>query len=381
MTKYKKILITGGAGFIGSHLVNRLYAEGYDITVLDNLSTQIHGKDAMQSPLVKSIDGKANLVVGDVCNAEDWKKVLPSAEIVVHLAAETGTGQSMYQIGRYNEVNCTGTAFLLDYLTNEKHGIKKVVVASSRAIYGEGKYYSSALKQYVYPQARKVEDMEKGDFAVKCPKTNTDVVCCATDEDSNIQPNSIYGLTKYYQERAIMISCSAMNIPCVALRYQNVYGPGQSLSNPYTGILSIFSTRLLDNKPINIFEDGTESRDFVYIEDVITATLLAIEQEEANYKEFNVGTGVATDVLTVAHTLARIYDSHAEISISGQFRKGDIRHNYADLSKINQTLGFTPSVSFEEGILQFCHWVLKQENRQDLYEQSLQEMKTKGLMK
>ena len=331
----KKILITGGAGFIGSHLVDALYKKGYRIIVLDNLSPQIHGRDPLSSPLVQSIQGKAELVVGDVCNVADWQKVIADAHIIVHLAAETGTGQSMYQVSRYNEVNCTGTAILLDFLTNVTHQVEKVVVASSRAVYGEGKYYNATLGRYVYPAARKPEDMERGDFAVKCPITDTDVECCATDEDSQIQPNSIYGLTKYYQERAIMVSCSALNIPCVALRYQNVYGPGQSLSNPYTGILSIFSTRLLEDKPINIFEDGTESRDFVYIDDVVEATVSAIESDKANFEVFNVGTGTATDVITVAKTLSKIYNSHSAISISGQFRKGDIRHNYANLDKIS----------------------------------------------
>jgi dTDP-L-rhamnose 4-epimerase len=379
--KNKKILITGGAGFIGSHLVDALYKKGHDLFVLDNLSPQIHGDVPEKSPLLQSIQGKAQLVVGDVCNADDWHKVIANVNIIVHLAAETGTGQSMYQISRYNEVNCTGTSMMLDMLTNGKHNVEKVVVASSRAIYGEGKYFCDSLNSHVYPHARKPEDMERGDFAVKCPITATDVACCATDEDSQIQPNSIYGLTKYYQERAIMVSCSALGIPCVALRYQNVYGPGQSLSNPYTGILSIFSTRLLENKPINIFEDGTESRDFVYIDDVIEATVLAIDDNRADYEVFNVGTGIATDVMTVAHTLSKIYNSQSEISISGQFRKGDIRHNYADLSKISSILGFRPQVSFQDGIRHFCQWVLGQESHIDLYEKSLQEMRERGLMK
>lgn len=379
--KNKKILITGGAGFIGSHLVDTLNKKGYNIIVLDNLSPQIHGEIPEQSPLVQSIQGKAQLIVGDVCNAEDWNKVIADVNIIVHLAAETGTGQSMYQISRYNEVNCTGTSIMLDILTNGKHNIEKVVVASSRAIYGEGKYFCTLLNRHVYPHARKPEDMERGDFAVKCPITAQDVVSCATDEDSQIQPNSIYGLTKYYQERAIIISCRALEIPCVALRYQNVYGPGQSLSNPYTGILSIFSSRLLENKSINIFEDGTESRDFVYIDDVIEATVLAIEDRRADFEVFNVGTGNATDVMTVAQTLSKIYNSKSEISISGQFRKGDIRHNYADLSKISNLLGFRPQVNFQEGIRHFCQWVLGQERHLDLYEKSLQEMRERGLMK
>lgn len=379
----KNILITGGAGFIGSHLSLHLIQKGYSITVLDNLHTQIHGANPDEtSPLFQSIKNKVRFIKGDVTNKEDWKTALENQHIIVHLAAETGTGQSMYEIERYTQVNVIGTSILLDLLTNSNHTIEKIVVASSRAIYGEGKYYSELSKQYFYPGNRNEADLQNGVFEIKNPINETEfLTVCATDEQSKIQPNSIYGLTKYHQEQALMISCKSLNIPCVALRYQNVFGPGQSLSNPYTGILSIFSTRIQQQKTINIFEDGNESRDFVFIDDAVNATVLAIEQKEANNLSFNVGTGKATTVLEVAQALMKNYDIEIPLEISGQYRKGDIRHNFADLNLIKNKLGFEPTISFEEGILLFCNWVQHQSAQIDNYEQSLAEMKAKGLLK
>jgi dTDP-L-rhamnose 4-epimerase len=379
----KNILITGGAGFIGSHLSLQLIKKGYHITVLDNLHAQIHGDNPEKtSPLYQSIKDKVRFIKGDVINKGDWEKALENQHIVVHFAAETGTGQSMYEIERYTTVNVTGTAILLDYLTNSKHNIEKVIVASSRAIYGEGKYYSSKNNQYCYPIARAENDLQNGIFELRNPDDNTEFLSvCATDEQSRIQPNSIYGLTKYHQEQALMICCKSLNIPCVAFRYQNVYGVGQSLTNPYTGILSIFSTRIKQHKSINIFEDGKESRDFVFIDDVVQATMLGIENDAANYLSFNVGTGVATTVLEVAQTLMKNYNIEIPLEITGQYRKGDIRHNFADITLIKSQLGFTPKVDFATGIKLFCDWVNEQAIQEDKYEQSLAEMRAKGLMK
>jgi dTDP-L-rhamnose 4-epimerase len=379
----KNILITGGAGFIGSNLSLQLLAKGYTVTVLDNLHPQIHGENAeSSSPLYRSIKDKVRFIKGDVIRKSDWQKAVEGQHIIVHFAAETGTGQSMYEIERYTNVNVSGTAILLDILTNEKHSIEKVIVASSRAIYGEGKYYSKKMDQYFYPSERKESDLEAGFFDLKNPlDENETLEVCATDEDSRIQPNSIYGLTKYHQEKALMICCRSLNIPCIAFRYQNVYGPGQSLSNPYTGILSIFSTRIRQGKSINIFEDGKESRDFVFIDDVVNATIAGIEKEEADYYSFNVGTGVPITVLEVAQTLMKDYGKEIPLEITGQYRKGDIRHNFADLSLLKEKLHFTPSVNFETGIRKFCDWVSSQEIKSDRYEQSLAEMKSKGLMK
>ena len=379
----KNILITGGAGFIGSHLSLQLLQKGYNITVLDNLHAQIHGENPEQnSPLYLSIKNKVRFIKGDVINKNDWHKALENQQIVVHFAAETGTGQSMYEIERYTNVNVSGTTILLDYLTNSKHQIEKVIIASSRAIYGEGKYIDTNTNNYFYPVSRNENDLENGIFELRNPTNKSEFLdVCATDEQSKIQPNSIYGLTKYYQEQALMICCSSLNIPCVAFRYQNVYGVGQSLSNPYTGILSIFSTRIKQQKSINIFEDGKESRDFVFIDDVVNATILGIEKEEANYLSFNVGTGIATTVLEVAQTLMKNYNIEIPLEVTGQYRKGDIRHNFANISLINDKLGFVPKVDFATGINLFCNWVNEQAIQEDKYDQSLAEMKSKGLMK
>lgn len=375
--KYKNILITGGAGFIGSNLSLKLIEKGYNITVLDNLSPQIHTEN---SPLYNSIKDKVRFIKGTVLSYDDWKNALENIDVVVHLAAETGTGQSMYEIEKYTDVNIKGTSIFLDILANEKHSVKKMIIASSRAIYGEGKYECSSCG-IVYPNERKDVDMSKGDFSVKCPKCSENAKLLATDEDSKIHPSSIYGITKQVQEQMFMVMGKTLNIPAVAFRYQNVYGAGQSLSNPYTGILSIFSTRIKNGNDINIFEDGKESRDFVYIDDVVDATILGIEKDEANYEVFNVGLGQAIDVNTVANTLVNEYKSSSKISISGNYRLGDIKDNYADLTKIHSKLAFTPKVSFEEGIQRFTKWVNEQEVVVDMYEKSINEMKDKGLYK
>jgi len=373
----KRVLITGGAGFIGSNLSLKLLESGYSITVLDNLSPQIHAEDSV---LYNSIKDKVRFIKGTVLSYSDWKEALEGVEIVVHYAAETGTGQSMYEIEKYTDVNIKGTSIFLDILANEKHSVKKMIIASSRSIYGEGKY-KCVKDGIVYPNERTDENMLKGDFNVKCPVCQENVELLATDEDSKIHPSSIYGVTKQVQEQMFMIMGKSLKIPAVALRYQNVYGAGQSLSNPYTGILSIFSTRIKNNNDINIFEDGKESRDFVYIDDVVDATILAIEKDEANGEVFNVGLGKAIDVLTVANTLIHAYSSSSKVTISGNYRLGDIRDNYADLSKIRTKLGFKPKVSFEQGIEKFTAWVEQQDIVEDNYEKSINEMKEKGLYK
>ncbi|MBN2597975.1 MAG: NAD-dependent epimerase/dehydratase family protein [Marinifilaceae bacterium] len=376
----KNILITGGAGFIGSNLALALLAKGHNITVLDNLSPQIHGGNPEEtSPLYISIKDKVNFIKGTVTSRDDWEKALVNQDVVVHYAAETGTGQSMYCIEKYTEVNIQGTAIMLDILANTKHQVKKVVLASSRSIYGEGKYLHPELGA-VYPKHRNEIDMLSGDFRVKYEDCS-DLTLVATDEESKIHPSSVYGITKQNQEQMIMTVCPTIGIAPVAFRYQNVYGPGQSLSNPYTGILSIFSTQIRNGNGIQIFEDGTETRDFVFIDDIVNATILGIEKEEANNEVFNVGTGVAIDVLTVAKILIESYNIDVPITITGQFRLGDIRHNFADMKKIQNLLGFIPKVQFKEGISQFTAWVLDQKIEKDKLNSSLEEMKQKGLLK
>jgi dTDP-L-rhamnose 4-epimerase len=375
----KNILITGGAGFIGSNLAKKLIEKGYQITVLDNLSPQIHGNNpAETSPLYMSIIDKVTFIHGTVTSKEDWKKALYNQDIVVHFAAETGTGQSMYEIHKYVDVNINGTAIMLDLLASKSFQVKRVILASSRSIYGEGKYLS---KQHgiVYPKHRLAEDMDKGDFEVKYQNAVETLELMPTDEESKIHPSSVYGISKQNQEQMIMTVCPTIGIVPVSFRYQNVYGPGQSLKNPYTGILSIFSTQIKNGNSINVFEDGKETRDFVFIDDVVDATILGIEREEANNEIFNVGTGVATDVITVANELVYNYKIDVPINISGNYRLGDIRHNYADIAKIKKILAFTPKVSFEQGIYSFVSWVNTQGIEDDNYQRSIEEMKLRGL--
>jgi dTDP-L-rhamnose 4-epimerase len=373
----KNVLITGGAGFIGSNIAIKLIEKGYNVRILDNLSHQVHG-DKVDIPF--NLRSKVEFIKGDVRNREDWKIALKAQDAVIHLAAETGTGQSMYEIHKYTDTNIGGTALLLDILTNEVHNIKKVIVSSSRAVYGEGKY-RCRVHEDVYPLARKKEDLDKNDFNVKCPFCGENVDLCATTEDSQIHPTSIYGITKQVQEEIVMVTCSAINIPFVVFRYQNVYGPGQSLINPYTGILSIFSNLIRNDQTINIFEDGLESRDFVYIDDVADATICGLEQESANNGVFNVGSGVCTDVKTVVDLLQTAYGKKVNKYISGNYRIGDIRHNYASVDNMKESLKFNARVSMEVGIKNFTEWVVSQEKLSNSYEASLSEMKLKGLMK
>lgn len=376
-----RALITGGAGFIGSHIALRLIEKGYEVTVLDNLLEQIHGEDPDKtSPLYNSIKDRVCFIEGDVRDKSLLEQALEDADYVIHLAAETGTGQSMYEIKRYIDVNIGGTALLLDILTNTKNHVKRVVVAESRAIYGEGKYHCEKCGD-VYPTERKDEDMAKGDFECHCPKCGGKVKLVATTEDSTIHPSSVYGIGKQVQGQLVHLICGNIGIESVSFRYQNVYGPGQSLTNPYTGILSIFSNRIKSHKGINIFEDGNESRDFVYIDDVVDATIAGMEIPEATGHVFNIGTGIPTDVLTVAKTLCKHYGINVPLTISGNYRLGDIRHNYADITLAQQILGFQPKWTFDAGIKQFTDWVNSQEMLTDDYEASLEEMRQKGLFK
>lgn len=376
----KKILITGGAGFIGSRLALRLLKEGCFVTVLDSLSPQIHGENPENdSPLYRSILGKVNFIKGDITNRNDVETALENADAVIHFAAETGTGQSMYEIEKYNRVNVSGTALLLDVLVNKTHNVKKFVLASSRAVYGEGKY-RNADNETLYPEIRTLTLMEQGFYEMTDDKGRS-LTPVATDESSKLHPTSYYGLTKLQQEEMVKLVCSSVALPFVILRYQNVYGVGQSLLNPYTGILSIFSTQILSGKETNVFEDGLPSRDFINIEDTVEATFRSLKNDLANNEIMNVGTGNPTSVLSVAKMLTKMYGKQEKINVSGDFRIGDIRHNFADLSKMKRILNFEPTVSFEQGISDFTDWVLKQPVHENNFQNSLIEMKQKGFLK
>ncbi|HWM16680.1 MAG TPA: NAD-dependent epimerase/dehydratase family protein [Microbacterium sp.] len=374
------VLITGGAGFIGTRLARRFVDAGHTVTVLDALIPQVHGDDpATTSPLLRSLDGVAEVIHGTVTSTDDLRAALRGATIIVHLAAETGTGQSMYEIDRYTQANVGGTAKLLDLLANEPSSVRRILIASSRSIYGEGAYRTAA-GQIVYPSHRADADMAAGDFEVHAPGEG-ELTVIPTDENAKLHPSSVYGITKQMQESLIMTVAPTIGIEPVALRYQNVYGPGQSLKNPYTGILSIFSTLIRQGKEINIFEDGLESRDFVFIDDVTEATFRAATHPDAAAGVFNVGSGVATTVNEVVAALFAAFGIEVPTRVSGNYRLGDIRHNIADTTRLREVLGYSPTVGFREGVIRFVEWVLSEPVEGDSYQRSLEEMSSRNLLK
>jgi dTDP-L-rhamnose 4-epimerase len=307
------------------------------------------------------------------------RKALAGQQAIVHLAAETGTGQSMYQVRHYSEVNIGATAMMMELLLTGKYPIESLVVASSRAIYGEG---AAICKDHgiVYPDGRVTEALKAGDFEPHCPKCHQSTVMTPTTEDAPFHPSSFYGLTKQVQEQTILMYAATLGVNGFALRYQNVYGPGQSLKNPYTGILAIFSNQARANQPIYIFEDGRESRDFVYIDDVVESTARCIDAPRQAPLALNVGTGIAVSVSQVVKNIVDHFNSRSDVSVNGAFREGDIRHNCADIQKLQKVLNFVPGWKFEDGIRQFLDWASGEELVQSAYEQSLFEMRTRGLM-
>ena len=374
-----KVLITGGAGFIGQRLARVLHASGHEIRILDNFSPQVHTGDTLPADL----DGRVELIKADIRDRDALRKGLQGVEGIVQLAAETGTGQSMYEIERYYSVNVQGTAIMLDLLQNEKVApeLTTLVVASSRAIYGEGAYYCQEHGE-VFPEQREYGAMTNRHFEPACPVCGTQVEMRATAESAPFKPMSVYGLTKQVQEQAILMHAKTNGLKGIALRYQNVYGPGQSLKNPYTGILAVFSNLARQSKKIEVYEDGLESRDFVYIDDVVMATKLALEcQDGSMVDSFNVGTGIKTSVIEIANVINEYFGSHSAVEVSGKFRLGDIRHNVADMTKIKTALGFEPQVGFRQGINEFLKWASSEDPQSaDAYEKSVEELRSKGLM-
>lgn len=376
-----KILITGGAGFIGSETVNQLFSVGTnDITVLDSMTEQIHGINWENSYLYKSIEGKCNLIKGDIRDFETVKNVVKDKEVIIHLAAETGTGQSMYMINQYNEVNIMGTSNLLQAISllGKENKVRKIILSSSRSVYGEGKY-ECATCGVIYPDSRSKDKMLRGDYNLYCPHCGAKLKLLATTENDKVNPSSLYAYTKYAQEMMLKTMCPALGVEYTIFRFQNVYGVGQSLKNPYTGILSVFSSLLLENKPLNIFEDGLESRDFINVKDVAGCVIGAISNERSNRETINLGSGINTSVIEIAEILRKYYQSTSEINVTGDFRIGDIAHNKADISKAKTIFGFSPAISLEQGLKDFCGWVMGQERDCSKYENSLSEMEDAGL--
>lgn len=372
------IIVTGGAGFIGQHLSRKLLKEGHKVRILDNFNEQVHASKS----LAEDISNDVEIFNGDIRDQDLVKRAVKGSDKLVHLAAETGTGQSMYEIEHYFSVNVQGTANLLDILVNakESESISSVVVASSRSIYGEGQYLCNT-HGIVFPNQRNVRDMKKGDFEVKCPECGGSVTLDKTSESVPFRPMSYYGLTKQIQEQAVLMHAQNRGISGYGLRYQNVYGPGQSLKNPYTGILAIFSNLARQNSDIQVYEDGLESRDFVYIDDVITATTKCVFRDEQFIGALNVGSGSATSVIEVAKKIKTYFNSKSLITIGGEFRQGDIRHNIADISLLKNILGFSPATSFNEGLKLFLGWAETQPvSDKAAYASSVEELSKRGLM-
>jgi dTDP-L-rhamnose 4-epimerase len=371
------ILITGGAGFIGTRLSRHLLTLGHQLTILDNFLPQVH---AGNTELASDISPHVRLVKGDVADANVFTSALLDVQCVVHLAAETGTGQSMYEVARYERTNLTGTALLYDLMAKmPRHGVERVVVASSRSIYGEGAYRCDK-DGLVYPVSRSSEDKQAGNYDPACPKCGGVCVTTPTPESAPFQPSSFYGLTKQVQEQTVLLFGQVLRIPSFALRYQNVYGPGQSLQNPYTGILAIFSNLARTGHPIHVFEDGAESRDFVYIDDVVRATAACVVGDAIGCHAVNVGSGERTSVFDVAQGINEFYGGQSIVETTGAFREGDIRHGMADLTHVRSLLGYNPRWGFRDGLERFLQWANKSAPSLSGYEQSLSEMRQRGLL-
>ncbi len=380
----KRVLITGGLGFIGLALARTLVRRGVAVRLLDNLSPQIHG--VVPQPELGTLLEERHLEVvrGDVSRRQDWVSALSDVTSVVHLAAETGTGQSMYRIGDYTSTNVLGTALLLDVLANDYHQVTKLVLASSRSVYGEGAYQCAGCG-LVYPPIRSLDSLQAAQWEPLCPTCCGAIHPVATPEIARTSPASVYAATKLAQEDLVRIAASALGIPFLIFRLQNVYGEGQSLNNPYTGILSIFSNRIRQGKLIPLFEDGQESRDFVHVADVSEAMALGLESDGGDGMTMNVGSGVQVSVDTIARNLQRQFAESSALVVSGQYRLGDIRHNFADISAIGKALGFTPKVTLEEGIARFARWVrtqpIAEDGPEDGLERANRELIERGLMK
>jgi len=372
---HKNILITGGAGFIGSHLADKLISKGYNVRVMDVLIPQVHGENAGWPA---HLNNKVERVKADVRDKDAFCKALNDMDAVFHFAAEVGVGQSMYEIERYVDTNTRGTAVLLDILANRKHSIKKLIVASSMSAYGEGLYKCKTCGA-IKPPLRGEKQLALMQWEMKCPLCEKVVSPVPTSEEKELAPTSIYAITKKDQEEMCLNVGKAYNIATVALRFFNVYGPGQALSNPYTGVAAIFSGRLLNsNKPV-IFEDGLQSRDFIHVDDIVQANILCLEKKEADYEMFNVGTGRSISVLELADILGRkITGKNNFYTVMNSFRKGDIRHCFADISKISKRLGFKLQVVFEDGIEDLIKWV-KLQTAVDKVDKAVSELVAKGL--
>ncbi|QIQ76554.1 SDR family NAD(P)-dependent oxidoreductase [Halogeometricum borinquense] len=357
------VLVTGGAGFIGSHIVDELVSEGYDVTVVDNLTEQVHDGEP------EYLSDEAEYVWGDVRDRELMTELLEDADVLNHQASAVGVGQSMYEIEKYVEVNTLATARILDIIANENIDLEKVVVASSMSI-GEGAYHCPEEDTLHYPPLRGEGQMKEGQWEHLCPECGTELEPIATPESKPRESTSVYAISKKDQEELTLSVCRAYGIPAVALRYFNIYGSRQSLDNPYTGVCAIFSSRIKNDNPPLIFEDGDQTRDFIHVSDVARANKLAMESDASNVA-VNIGSGNPKTIRGIAQTLIELYGKEDELEpeIADDFRQGDIRHCFADTELAAEELGFEPSVTFEEGMRELVEWG-REQDAQDNFEEA-----------
>jgi len=368
----KHILITGGAGFIGSHLADALLERGYRVRALDNLLSQVHGTSGGRP---EYLSAEIELVVGDVRDPPAVRRALEGVDAVYHFAAMVGVGQSMYEVARYTEVNNLGTAVLLEALIERP--VERLVVASSMSLYGEG-LYQAPDGSVTTAQERPLDQLKRADWEVRDDDGQV-LTPLPTPESKPPALSSVYALSKYDQERLCLMLGRAYNIPTVALRFFNAYGTRQALSNPYTGVLAIFASRLLNGNAPLIFEDGLQQRDFVSVYDVAQACRLALDVPEAAGQVFNVGSGNHYTVREIAERVARVLGREdLEPTITGKYRVGDIRHCYSDISHARRVLGYAPRVSLDEGLAELAHW-LEGQAADDHVDAARNELAARGL--
>jgi dTDP-L-rhamnose 4-epimerase len=370
-----KALVTGGAGFIGSHLVEALLAAGHEVRVLDSLEAQVHG-DGGGWPA--ALHPAAERVRGDVCDPAAVERALAGAEIVFHQAALVGVGQSMYELSRYVRANALGTAVLLEAIAEGRHRVERLVVASSMSIYGEGAYDDVAARPAA-PEARSARQLAARAWDL-VDEAGRPLTPCPTPESKPLRPASVYAVTKRVQEELFLGVGRSRGIPTVALRYFNAYGPRQALSNPYTGVLAIFAARLLNGRPPLVHEDGRQSRDFVHVADLVQANLLAMTCPADEGRVYNVGTGRPTSILEVAGLLARTLGTEIAPRVEGSFRAGDIRHCFADLTLARRELGYRPTIDLADGIRQTVEW-LRGQAPEDRVGEAHAELARRGLIR
>ena len=375
MSSIDRVLVTGGAGFIGSFTVDLLVEGGYDVNILDILEPQVH-----QGKMPEYLNKKAKFIRGDIRDKELITQLLKDVDAVIHLAASVGVGQSMYQIEKYIDCNTRGTATLLDVLVNRENEVKKLIVASSMSIYGEGKYYCGKCGASRYPELRSEEQMRNKAWDPPCSECKAPLKPLPTDEDKPLMPTSIYALSKRHQEEMCILTGKTYGIPTVALRYFNAYGPRQSLTNPYTGVCAIFTSRILNDKPPYVFEDGKQTRDFIHVKDIAKANLQALERDSADYMTVNVGTGNPISIRKLAETLIELYGIKLQPYISGKYRKGDIRHCYADIEKMHKLLNFKPTINLRDGLTELTEWAKAHRwGAVDLFDKALDELTSRKL--